>query len=481
MRCCVSRLVAMSALFSGAIAGSANAIEIVVDYSLDTNNFFNTQQKRDAMQAAADRFSRVITSPLAAVSPSGTGTGTSAGWRIGATHPGMGGALQISTASSVGTDPLSVAGEADVYGFDGLNSDEWILYAGGRSLGSAGVGGTGTGTNFTSTFNDVNGPMHRGFNDNTPSDSVSDLPRWGGSISFDTGRTWHFDLDTIAPFGSVDFYSIALHEVGHALGLSTSWNQWQDDGSGNYTGSEAIAAYNVDNAATRSSLDLQSSTNRHWEDGAYESYVFAAGDPITVGTVPTGTRQDLLMEPTANFSSLQERFELTNVDVAALEDLGWSVLSTLGDIDGDGNVDAADINLLYANLGSTDPTYDLDMDRGQADQADVDTLVEDILMTSYGDANLDGSLTSADFTLLQSNFSGPGGWAEGDFNGDATVSIADFALLQSNFGGAPAAASAAVEAVPEPATLLLAMTGLLGMAVVVVRTGRSRSLASKQW
>ena len=68
-----------------------------------------------------------------------------------------------------------------------------------------------------------------------------------------------------------------------------------------------------------------SAANGHWEDGTYESFIFTAGGPNTVGTVGAGM-QDLLMEPTANFGGAQQRFELTNVDVAALEDIGWSVV-----------------------------------------------------------------------------------------------------------------------------------------------------------
>ena len=66
--------------------------------------------------------------------------------------------------------------------------------------------------------------------------------------------------------------------------------------------------------------------NLHWAEDVYDSAIFAAGGPNTVGTVPSGTLQDLLMEPTADFGGLQQRFELTNTDVGALRDLGWSVI-----------------------------------------------------------------------------------------------------------------------------------------------------------
>ncbi|MEM6279042.1 MAG: matrixin family metalloprotease [Verrucomicrobiota bacterium] len=308
---------------------TTGAALIVVDYTYDTNNFFNTQEKQDAMQAVADRYSRIITSSLAAVSPSGTATGTSAGWRIGFTHPGTGNSWDVSTAANAASDPIVAAAgagfTANEYGFAGLNADEWILYAGGRSLGAAGLGGSGTGVNFTSTFDDVNGPMHRGFMDNTPTNTSGDLPRWGGSVSFNTAENWHFDLDTAADFGEVDFYSIAMHEVGHALGLNIDWNQWEQS-NGVYLGAETLATYNAANGTSLTELDLVSSTNPHFADGVYDSTIFEAGDPNLVGTVGLGNPQDLLMEPIANFTPTQRRIEITELEVAALRDVGWETI-----------------------------------------------------------------------------------------------------------------------------------------------------------
>ena len=57
-----------------------------------------------------------------------------------------------------------------------------------------------------------------------------------------------------------------------------------------------------------------------------------------------------------------------------------------------------------------------------------------ILLTEYGDANLDQSITLADFTTLAGNFGLAGGWANGNFNGDALVGLADFTMLAANFG-----------------------------------------------
>jgi hypothetical protein len=323
-----------------------DAIDIIVDYTFDTNNFFDTQEKRDAMQAVADRYSRVITSTLTEVDFDGTETGTGAGWRIGFLHPGTGATFEISTAADEATDPLILEevteNPAEKYGFDGiagianplipLPSNEWILFAGGRSLGTgiAGIGGTGAGTNATETFNDIVGPLHRGVNDNTLGPLTSnDLPRWGGAISFNSNANWHFDHTSIPPSGTVDFYSIAIHEVGHALGLATRFNQWPVNNSGNYNGPQAISAFNSENpfASSVSELLLADQPDNHFARGAQKSDIFNAGEPNKIGIVPYSLRQNLLMEPNALFTGLQRRLELTHVDVRALRDLGWFTLS----------------------------------------------------------------------------------------------------------------------------------------------------------
>ncbi len=313
----------------GLVGAPAGAIVITVDYRYDTNGFFDLGTSegvmaRAALEAAAGRFSAIITTPLSAVSL----TDNSRDDRIGFTHPGTGLPYDVSAAASSATDALAVNAVAEEYrGAWSIAQDEWILYAGGRSLGSGGIGGTGTGLNFSTVFTDGASVLNRDFR---ASGSVSNLPVWGGAISFDDdGSTpWHYDHTTAAASGTTDLYSIALHEIGHALGLSTSWNEWGDLSlAGVFSGSNAVAAYNADNGASETTLNLVSALNPHWADGAYDSNIFALGNPNVVGTVGLGVLQDLLMEPTANFVfPTIRRFELTNADVAALEDLGWTVV-----------------------------------------------------------------------------------------------------------------------------------------------------------
>jgi hypothetical protein len=57
----------------------------------------------------------------------------------------------------------------------------------------------------------------------------------------------------------------------------------------------------------------------------------------------------------------------------------------------------------------------------------------EIAYTLYGDANLDGTVNSEDFTLFSNNLGqAGGGWDDGDFNYDGTVNTEDFLLFSDN-------------------------------------------------
>ncbi len=107
-----------------------------------------------------------------------------------------------------------------------------------------------------------------------------------------------------------------------------------------------------------------------------------------------------------------------------------------GDLNGDHVITAYDIDLLFSAIApplSSDPIHDLNGD-SNLDVADVHLLIERILGTHMGDANLDGEISIGDLILLAENFDGPGGWADGDFNGDSSITIGDLTLLAEHFG-----------------------------------------------
>ena len=318
-------------------ARPAGAVDIVADYRYDTAQFFSAAGNpqgaagaalaRATVEAAAARWSAIIDQPLGAVALVDDNDDP----RIRVSHPGTGAAWQISSANSIATDSLVQEGgraAANEYrGAWSIPADTWILHAGAHDISpSAGFGGTEIGTNWTSILNDPDGVNHRGFT--TPSAGARSLPVWGGWFTINNSSTINWNLDhTRAPaFGQTDLYSIALHEIGHALGLNTGfWNEWETQINGGFVGAGAVAAYNADNSTQVTSLALDAT--EHWVDGRYKSFIFPAGSPNYVGTVGAGVLQELLLDARLPDGM---RFEITNVDVGALSDLGWSVIS--GDV-----------------------------------------------------------------------------------------------------------------------------------------------------
>jgi len=86
-----------------------------------------------------------------------------------------------------------------------------------------------------------------------------------------------------------------------------------------------------------------------------------------------------------------------------------------------------------------------------------------------GYSNGDGKVDATDFGTLKGHFGAAGSRAEGDANGDGKVDLADFGLLKANFGKGAAA-------VPEPATVNLA---LLGFGLVALLRSQKKQLNAR--
>jgi hypothetical protein len=129
--------------------------------------------------------------------------------------------------------------------------------------------------------------------------------------------------------------------------------------------------------------------------------------------------------------------------------VGVTDTAIVGDLNGDSKVNATDIDLLYKAIkaGSGDSTYDLNFD-GAVTTADMDYLVEDILDTYYGDADLNGSVGVSDLSVLAAYYNTASGasWANGDFDGNGAVGVSDLSILAANYNSGSASTVSWAEA-----------------------------------
>lgn len=153
-----------------------------------------------------------------------------------------------------------------------------------------------------------------------------------------------------------------------------------------------------------------------------------------------------------------ERFE-SFVGLDLIEGFTLSV----GDLDGDGQLTVADIDMLCSEVaaGSHPMHADLSGD-GLVDGDDVSLLLASANRRP-GDADFDGRVEFGDFLAVANNFGEKGKtWSHGDFDCNGEVAFLDFLTLADNFGES----GGDIAATPEPeasALLLAALTVLVSL------------------
>ncbi len=262
-----------------AASQSASAVTINFDYSYDGGFFTGANTSRQSILNDAGHFlgSR-LTDSLAAITSSGNN-------RFDAVfnNPGTGSVTTL-TNFNVAADTLTV-------------------FAGGRALGgSLGIGGPG-GYSISGDTSFVNTVPQRGQSGATTGPSATDFAPWGGQIAFNNTSNWYFDSNpsTTEAFSGNDFYSTALHEIGHLLGIGIT-DSWKDKvSSGNFTGVNSVAAFGGNIVPLAPDL-------AHWKDGTQSTVM--------------GVFQEAMMDPTLTTGT---RKLPTQLDFAALKDVGWQV------------------------------------------------------------------------------------------------------------------------------------------------------------
>ncbi len=284
---------AISACLAAGAISTCHAIEIVFDYSRDLSGFFTTNpEAKVALEAAADVFEEMIHDDLLRIDQSEF---PGASWGGVFVDPATGGNFTASNLI--------------------VPEDTLIIFAGGRAIAGAGSGGPGGYSIPQNTTGWVERVVSRGQAGAFGSGSTDFAP-WGGSVTFSTIANWNFSLTETGSSGQFDFLPVALHEIGHVFGIGTA-TSWISKISGNqFIGPNTLASYSQRPQVTGDRF--------HWIENPTNPSLSTVSSSYGSFNNEHGTAQTALMVPTLYFTG-DDFLVLTDLDLAALQDIGWEV------------------------------------------------------------------------------------------------------------------------------------------------------------
>ncbi len=265
---------------------TSEAVEIKIDYTYDTGNFFDTSEKREAIESVARLIGDMLDDKLLAVDSSEFSSSST--WNVNLSHPSTGGVINFD-------DPV-------------IPEDTIIIYVGARELGGSRVGlasspGFGA-SGSTSWFNRIFGRGNPGAQSSEANLRTDVAPKLA-SVAFDTPRQWNFSLSQNQ--SGTEFVGVAIHEILHVLGIGQS-GAWDNLLSGaTFTG----------NAAQNSFGRAPDADSGHFTSGL-QSRTFGSFSQAH-GPLRSSIMLSSLLDNNVTFNTL------TDLDLAALADIGWEV------------------------------------------------------------------------------------------------------------------------------------------------------------
>ena len=160
---------------------------IQFDYRFDTNGFFDAPDRRAALEAAAAQWEAIIQDEFEDL-PAGT-------------------VFNVRNPSTFAIETITLENPVD----------DIVVFVGARTFETSTLAIAGP------DGGNVAGDVYaaRITSDFRGTGAVTDFEPWAGTISFNSGSNWSFDLDTPVQ-GRSDFISVGIHEIGHILGIGTS-------------------------------------------------------------------------------------------------------------------------------------------------------------------------------------------------------------------------------------------------------------------
>lgn len=150
----------------------------------------------------------------------------------------------------------------------------------------------------------------------------------------------------------------------------------------------------------------------------------------------------------------------------------------VGDFNGNGQLDVADVDELSLAIHSDEHESEFDINGDQlVDTEDLGFWIQELKNTFFGDANLDGEFASSDLVLVFGAGQYEDGvpinstWATGDWNGDREFTSSDL-VRAFQAGGYEEGPRASVSSVPEPSSLLVFFVGA-GISAARTRSRRA--------